>query len=299
MSEISSIVRKLQSDAISQDVSVSSLLRTAKLIATKLDQKEALVWIDRELNGYLNVSVGDLPSYRQLLGTPHAYNPFQGWLPIIVRKPEVAERLATAHIGMPLVAIEKEARDRGNGSWSMPYPPELAARVRDAINENTDVRISLSYGQVWNIIESVRNLILNWSLELERAGILGENIVFTEQDKREATRVTHQFIIQNVGVLGDVSGQAIVSNVQHSGTLNFSAVRDFSRQAHNAIALLPVPKREEFQSLLTEIDDEASKEEPNASRLKSLLLSAKAITEGAIGNLAAQGITQLITSLLK
>ena len=47
-----SIVQKLLKDVSDTNVTVASLLRTAKIIATKLKQDEALVWIDRELNGY-------------------------------------------------------------------------------------------------------------------------------------------------------------------------------------------------------------------------------------------------------
>ncbi|MEJ2120628.1 MAG: hypothetical protein P8Z76_07920, partial [Alphaproteobacteria bacterium] len=64
MSKNTPIVRKLQADATNQEVSVSGLLRTAKLIATKLELEDALVWIDRELDGYAGMPVDDLPQYR-------------------------------------------------------------------------------------------------------------------------------------------------------------------------------------------------------------------------------------------
>ena len=53
MSKRTSLVHKLQADAIDQNINVSSLLRTAKVVATKLDLQDALVWINRELDGYL------------------------------------------------------------------------------------------------------------------------------------------------------------------------------------------------------------------------------------------------------
>jgi hypothetical protein len=43
------IVLKLQADALDQNVSVTDLLRTAKVIANKLGATDALTWIDREL----------------------------------------------------------------------------------------------------------------------------------------------------------------------------------------------------------------------------------------------------------
>lgn len=46
-----SIVLFLQREALKLEESVVSLLRTAKVIATKLNFAEALVWIDHEPNG--------------------------------------------------------------------------------------------------------------------------------------------------------------------------------------------------------------------------------------------------------
>ena len=47
------IVLQLQKDAIDSNNSVSELLRTAKLIATKLDLQDALTWISNEMDGDL------------------------------------------------------------------------------------------------------------------------------------------------------------------------------------------------------------------------------------------------------
>jgi hypothetical protein len=44
------------------------------LAATKLNLKEALVWIDRELNGYVDLKVKDLPPYRRRISIPEGYN---------------------------------------------------------------------------------------------------------------------------------------------------------------------------------------------------------------------------------
>lgn len=56
------IVREPQQDALDADVPVVSLLRTAKTIAMKLGLSDALVWINRELDGYMEMAADDLPS---------------------------------------------------------------------------------------------------------------------------------------------------------------------------------------------------------------------------------------------
>ena len=42
------LIRKLQAEAANPDASVTNLLRMAKIAATKLNLKDALVWIDSE-----------------------------------------------------------------------------------------------------------------------------------------------------------------------------------------------------------------------------------------------------------
>ncbi len=70
MSATLPLILKLQAEAANPDASVTNLLRMAKRAATKLNLKDALVWIERELNGYMDVKVDDLPPYRRLTGTP-------------------------------------------------------------------------------------------------------------------------------------------------------------------------------------------------------------------------------------
>jgi hypothetical protein len=81
MSDALPLVRKLQAEAANPDASVTNLLRMAKIAATKLNATDALVWIDRELNGYVDLKVAELPPSRQLVGIPQGYNPYHGWQP--------------------------------------------------------------------------------------------------------------------------------------------------------------------------------------------------------------------------
>jgi hypothetical protein len=65
----------LVATAAERSPELSDAIRTR---ATKLNLKDALVWIDRELNGYGDVKLEDLPPYRRLTGIPQGYIPFMG-----------------------------------------------------------------------------------------------------------------------------------------------------------------------------------------------------------------------------
>jgi hypothetical protein len=244
MSDALPLVRKLQAEAANPDASVTNLLRTAKIAATKLNATDALVWIDRELNGYMKVKVEDLPPYRQLIGIPKGYHPYYGWQPIHFGNAKTAEAFSLAPIGMALGAIEKTVNE-ASGDFSFPYPPEVKVELRQAIQQRIpflpDLQISLERGQLWNIVDQVRNLILNWALELEKAGVLGEDMHFSEQEKGQAEPVTQQFFIQNVGVFGNVTDQASVTNQQTATAkidLDLGQVSDLLAQVRAALPQL-------------------------------------------------------------
>jgi AbiTii-like protein len=295
------IVRKLQADALDPNVPVVNLLRTAKTVATKLDLKDALVWIDRELNGYMEMSVADLPPYRRLHGTPEAFDPYHGWKTIHFESTEHAKIFSQAPIGIAIGALEKDLGAPRSG-LAFPYSPELRARLMKALKfQPDDVHVSLQYGSAWNIVDQVRNLVLNWTLELEKAGVLGEDMTFTEEEKKDAGPVSSQYFIQNVGVFGNVSGHAAVSNEQRATQkidLDVNLIRDFVAQTRAALPLLPEEARGEMQPLLRKVEDELDTGEPDQSKLRGWLRSARAICEGAAGNLAASGILHLLNNMI-
>ncbi|WP_446668285.1 AbiTii domain-containing protein, partial [Klebsiella pneumoniae] len=64
----------------------------------------------------------------------------------------------------------------------------------------------ITQSKMLNVVEHIRNRLLNWSLELEQQGILGENLQFSQQDKVRAPMTTNNFHfngnINNAGVIG-------------------------------------------------------------------------------------------------
>lgn len=296
------VVRKLQADAINQDASVSSLLRTAKVIATKLEVEDALVWIDRELDGYMDVPAEELPPYRQLTGDLRGFNPYHGWQPVIFEDPEIARLCARAPMGTSIGSLEEDLRglrDRG-GYFIFTIAPEHKTQIMNALEYPADVQLRLDYGAIFNIADVVRNLVLNWSLELEKAGIHGDDMEFSQDDKREAVPITQQFFAQNIGIVGNVTDKAHVANEQSatmSVDFDLKAVRDFVTQVQQALSSLPEDTSNRLEPTVTDLQTELSKDAPSQSRLRDLLVSVRTISEGAAGNLSAQGILGLLQGL--
>jgi AbiTii len=79
---MSSIVVELQREALDGHVRVSDLLRKALVVAKKLGIQEFQTWADHELNGYSQEE--KIPDYRYLQGQIRGWNPYRGWVPVII-----------------------------------------------------------------------------------------------------------------------------------------------------------------------------------------------------------------------
>ncbi|EPX96165.1 MULTISPECIES: hypothetical protein [Ralstonia] len=290
------LVLELQRLALDDNTSVVQLVRTAKLVAAKLKLPDAIDWIDHELNGYPDLQ--SLPKYRILRGECRAMNPFRGWIPAQLPDAEMDEMCAEARICQSLGSIEPLLSDDSDHAL-LPYPFELERILQKLFQEQTRFAIRLSKGHLAGIFDAVRNLTLNWSIELEQAGVRGENMSFTPNEQKEARPVTQQFFIQNAGVVGNVSDHANVANHQTvHGSLSVERVRDLVEQAKASLPALPQSVAAEASRVLDELTTESRQASPDVGKLRRALSSLKTICEGAAGNIVASGITAAVTALL-
>lgn len=295
----SSIVLELQNEALNPNSSVADILRKAKVVAAKLDQDDAIKWIDLELHGYKRCKLSDLPEYRLLTGELQAWNPYHGWVPVgfPAGKAQLKDNMSKAPIGQSIGALEAAYKNQENADiLTFPLSPKLRDYFSEALSPPMDVSLHLGPDAPVQILDAVRNAILEWSLELEKAGILGEGLSFSMEDKKKAQSVTQNFFAQNIGHIGDLSDQAATTISQtSSGVQNIDQRKldNFIGQAKQAVPLLPQDMQGEIEILLSQLEGEDAK-----PRIKKSLDSIKNILEGASGNVAAQGILQVLSSIL-
>jgi hypothetical protein len=300
MAELVPFIVKLQADAADSSKSVSDLVRLAKIAATKLGTTDALVWIDGELDGYPSVLARNLPAYRQLYGRPKAWNPVRGWQSIMFANPETEKQCSWCPIGQSLTSLEASLRKAdSSGHFTYDYPPQLAAEVQKAMNWHTDVHVEIGFGQLHNIIDQARNLVLKWSLALEKGGVLGEAMTFTAKEKTEAAPITHHYFIQNVGVLGNVTEHAAVHNIQTASiSLDLKKVREFLAALRGSSGGLPADIRDAVMAEAAKADAAVSSAAPDQGVLRAALGAIGSVCEGAAANLTAMGIVAAIQMLM-
>lgn len=298
MSSSSSVV-ELRQAATDSSVRVITLLRNAKVIAAKLKLDEALAWIDAEIDGYPNEEGVKLPAYRKLTGELMGFNPYRGWEPVRYEDPEFAEIVCQAPLGQALGAVEEGLRTAERRTFLFSLSPSRKASIMQAIRYSDDVRLQLSETSLFAVVDAVRHLILNWALELESTGIVGDGVNFNQTEQQKAIAVTHQYFIQNAGVVGDVTGKATVTNNQSAFMSTDVAVwQSALAQIRAAMPAAPAEIANGLSPVVVEIERELASLAPQPSRLKALAESAIRTCEGTAGNLIAAGIGAILSKLI-
>lgn len=205
---MNSLVLELQRDALDSSVSILNLLRKALVVAQKLSVKEFREWIELELNGY---STGaEIPEYRLVKGEVNAWNPYHGWVPIIlINAPEVAETISKRYIGQPI--SELEALQRSEDSILMiKFSKTTELQLMQTFHLDLQPVLHINKANLSGILEAARDVILRWSLQLEEDGILGEGLTFSQQEKVLASKHNYQILIENI--VGEKSMSSLQNN---------------------------------------------------------------------------------------
>lgn len=101
-------------------------------------------------------------------------------------------------------------------------------------------RVTIDAGQYKHIMEAITNELLQWTIELEKRGIKGEDMDFNENEKQSAT---HQvFNIQKfTGVLGDVTNSQVT-------LYDYSSIHQLLKERN-----VPQDQRNELENILDDL----------------------------------------------
>jgi hypothetical protein len=89
-----SIVDELASQALNDEVTIDTLLRRAKAIASLLELEDLAQWFDLELYGYAEKD--EVPSYRIITGVLYGWSPYyRDWVPIVWESGEARARYSS------------------------------------------------------------------------------------------------------------------------------------------------------------------------------------------------------------
>jgi len=236
------LVLQLQEDLVKGVKKTDELLRLAKLIAGKLQVDPLEHWISREITGYPRNET--LPEYRVVLaGHLEVLNPALGYIPVSgARRIQVPIYQSIAELEL---FMEKEFVQY------VPAQPFLVDDITGSgLLSGMPQRAQIATSGFKRIIEHVRSRLLDWSLELEKKGVLGENMAFSTGEKEIAQNFTVNNIEKFTGILGNVSNS------------NF-AIYDYS-SIHKTIkeAGVPVEERNRLEEIMDGLKEGNEEKKP-------------------------------------
>lgn len=295
---MNSIVLELQKELIDKNCDVLHVLRKAHLIASKLNLKEFDAWISNELNGYRSDD-DTIPDYRKVKGTLKAKNPYRGWIPAVITDKNGEAMFSTTTMlesVSALLDIEKKAK---NGMFYYSYPPELSLKIGAYAQTPAYVEIALFISTVYitEVIDEVKNCLLEWTIELERNGILGENMSFSEKETISAMEIPQQ-INNYYGAVyhGNISASQITSGSNNTVTYNAAPISEALKEIRVSLEKEAISE-EDMESALGLLSDISAKLDKKPGIIKSALVGLKDFVLDIGANVTAALIAAKIQGL--
>lgn len=297
---MSSLVLDLQKELMDRNCDILQALRHAHVIAVKLGLGEFDKWIQYELNGYpKNDEL--VPKYRFVTGTLKAKNPRLGWIPTVIMDKAKNHPFNTMPMYESLASLIEIKQQATSGVFHYKFPPALTMKLLKYTDSPIymDVALFVSIHHISEAVEQVKNNLLEWTLELEKKGILGENMTFNREETLSAKTVPSPIInVYGTYVEGDINHSQIVSGNNNSATYNEADVKAAIEEIKDSIKTEEISE-ENMECILEILDDISSKIEQKKKPgiIKTALIGLKDFVLAAGANITAALIIAKIQGL--
>ena len=170
------LINEIQNDILTPSTPLSSILRKAKVLAYQLKNAEFKEWVDQELNGYSS-NANMLPDYRKAGTQSRGY--FVGRFGKQFKNapiPTFDLPQGLGEFGRTLVFLEgvralESMVESESESFQYPWPAEYVAVLANAVYEAMVCLAAwkpTSKSQIEQVLDTIRNRLLNFILELEQ-----------------------------------------------------------------------------------------------------------------------------------
>ncbi|WP_191285037.1 AbiTii domain-containing protein [Aliiroseovarius zhejiangensis] len=115
----------------------------------------------------------------------------------------MTDLLSTARVAQSIGSLRDLVSREGNGLYHFPIPTEIVNEINKLMNIQTPrMVVQIPRGGIVGILDFVRNKVLDWSIEMERSGVLGDGFTFNATEVESAKTVMTTF---NSGSPGPVA----------------------------------------------------------------------------------------------
>jgi hypothetical protein len=287
-----SLVIQLQRECLDPNISTLDIMRKALVVARKLNVADFHKWVSKEIEGY---NLGDeAPDYRMIHGEIKAWNPYRGWIDVVMGDPKVKEALSVRAIGQPIGELDTLVKSSGGGTIHISFPPQTELALMKGSSVHLKSSLHVSGAALKGIIDRVRDIVLNWCLDLEAKGVLGEGMTFSEKEKKTASEANyHVHYHGNVGT-SQVQQGTVDSSQAISTQIDLGGVKSFVTELRSHLSELKLTSEPERQMLaeIASIEAQLSAPQPRRGVIAECFSSVRNILEGCAGSLIASGLLE-------
>ncbi len=297
---MSSIVLDLQKEITRTDCDIVNVLRKAHVIAVKLGLSEFDQWISHELNGYHGKDI--IPEYREVRGVLKALNPYHGWIPTMLNDDELERKLCTIRVPNSISEIISLSAVSDTSLMSE-FTGENLNNLNHLFATPMPMKYALHFSgpAISDIIEKVKNAVLEWTLKLEAEGILGEGMRFNIEEKERALGIpqTINNFYANANVINSsVDRSAIVAGDGNTLHFTYEAAKSAISEIESSVEHedLSYDDKEAIIEMFEEIKDKISLEKKPSmikaalSGFKDFLIGVGASSTAAVVQEKMQGL---------
>lgn len=224
MGKNKTLLAQIEEEAVAADSDLASLLRKCCVLAARLQNAALKKWAMFELNGYTKVK--DIPEYRKF--SAQSYGNFCGYggrtmnnapIPLLNIPEKYREGISRFWFRESIAELQGLAESNKNGLIYQNWPADLVAHLAGSFYQNMNMisaHKAVSVTAVIKILETVRNRILNFALELENEfPNVGEKTGAPILDGAKVNDLVSKLILKDVANVsigcGQVAQQATVN----------------------------------------------------------------------------------------
>lgn len=274
-----------------------------KIAAFRLDLPDLEGWVNKELDGYGDEDDLIIPEYRKVHGQVVAKSAYHGWRHVN-GDPKTLEFLQEQVLGASVAQLEAmmlEASSNGSsGTFTMFFSPGLAQEILgDNARSVEAMGTRLPVATISAVLDRVRGKILDWAIEMERQGVVGQGMTFSKKEKEDAARATTN--ITFTGPIGTFAGNLGTGNSSGDITVNegnfaeaLQLALSIQKSSHE---LVQYGANDSLLDAIKDLTTELSASSPDRGKLRSLTDHVKVALAGASGNLLALGAVNAINQI--
>lgn len=297
---MTSLIQQIQMDIIDSKQSTVNVLYKAKIVAFKLNQTDFLKWINCELEGYQACPINELPSYRIIHGCLMGQPRYGSWTSIMIQSPDAERVVSKFGCSESLSQISHQIARAGERDELLHIPGgEQQKLLRQWINESMQYAVRFSVAQYASIIDAVRSSLLNWVLELENSGVLGNNLEFSDKEREVASSMTQYVFAQNIGMVGSGAEQKIFGTLNQSMSIDAATkISAILSAIADLIDRLPTSEQSDARHAVEELQNHL--QNPSDIKAKEANIGIlQRIAEASVSSVAGHALLKLLEELAK